>query len=185
MDSFEFNKIAGAILGTLVFVMGISFVTELIFHSELPENPGYVIEIAEASTGDEAEATASAAAEEQSVVALLATADVEKGLKVAKKCAACHSFDNGGANKVGPNLWDVVARKAAAVDGFRYSSALTAYGGENSWTYEELDGFLTSPKTHVSGTSMGFAGLKKPEDRANMIAYLRSLSDSPAPLPAE
>lgn len=180
MDSFEFNKIAGAVLGTLVFVMGLNFLTELVFHSEVPENPGYIIEIAEAATGDAAEAPV-----EVSLAALMAEADADRGQKVAKKCAACHSFDNGGANKVGPNLWNVVNKAAGAVDGFKYSAAMTEYGAEHTWSFEELNAFLASPKKHVSGTSMGFAGLKKPADRANMMAYLRSLSDSPAELPTE
>lgn len=180
MDSFEFNKIAGAVLGTLVFVMGLNFLTELIFHSGAPETPGYIIETAEASTGDAPEAPV-----EVSIAALMAEGDAEKGEKVAKKCAACHTFDNGGANKVGPNLWNVVARAAGAVDGFKYSAAMAAYGAEHTWSFEELNAFLASPKKHVSGTSMGFAGLKKPADRADMMAYLRSLADSPAPLPTE
>lgn len=180
MDAFEFNKIAGALLGTLVFVMGANFLTELIFHSAAPEKPGYVIDVAEASTGDAAEAPV-----EISIASLMAEADADKGVKVAKKCAACHSFDNGGANKVGPNLWNILDRAAGSVSGFKYSAAMTEYGGEHKWTFEELNGFLLKPKAHVSGTSMGFAGLKKPNDRANVMAYLRSLSDSPVPLPTE
>ena len=109
---------------------------------------------------------------------------MDKGKKVARKCAACHSFDEGGANKVGPNLWNVVMRKAGSVEGFKYSSAMTEFGADHSWTFEELNDFLAKPKAHLPGTSMTFAGLKKPDDRADVLAYLRSLSDSPAPLPA-
>ena len=180
MDAFEINKIVGAVLGTLVFVLGLNFLAELVFHSETPEMQGYIIEVAQAPAAGEAEAK-----QETSLAALLAGADADKGQKVAKKCAACHSFDNGGKNKVGPNLWNIVNRAAGSADGFKYSAAMTEFGGAGTWTFENLDGFLTSPKTLVPKTSMSFAGLKKAPDRANMIAYLRSLSDSPAPLPAE
>ena len=181
MDSFELNKIAGAVLGSLVFVMGLGFVSDLVFHSERPDKPGYLIEVATAATGDAAKEEV----EEVSLAALLADADVGKGEKVVKKCVACHSFDNGGANKVGPNLWDIVNKPAAGVDGFKYSAALTEYGGDNTWSFENLDAFLASPKKTVPKTAMAFAGLKKATDRANVLAYLRSLSDSPAPLPTE
>ena len=118
------------------------------------------------------------------VAALLASADLAKGEKVGKKCVACHTFNEGGANKVGPGLYGIVDRPMASVDGFGYSSALTAYADGKSWTYAELNGFLFKPKAHVKGTSMGFAGIKKTADRAAMIAYLRTLAGTPAPLPA-
>ena len=182
MDSFEFNKIAGAVLGTLTFVMLLNFASDLIFHTGLPEKPGYVIDIAEAATGPaDAEAPAKV-----SVAALLSTADSAQGEKVAKKCAACHTFDNGGANKVGPNLWNIVNRKPGGVDGFKYSSAMNDFAGANdAWTFDELNEFLLAPKKHMPGTSMGFAGLRKDKERGDMLAYLRSLSDSPAPVPTE
>ncbi len=113
---------------------------------------------------------------------LLKAADPAAGAKVAAKCKACHGFDKGGPNKVGPNLWDIVGAKQAHLgDAFKYSDALKGLGGE--WTYDALDKFLTAPKEYVPGTKMVFPGLKKPEDRAAVIAYLRSLSDSPKPLP--
>jgi cytochrome c len=114
---------------------------------------------------------------------LLASADLAKGEKVGKKCVACHNFNEGGKNKVGPGLYDIVNRPIASVDGFGYSGALKTYAAEKTWTYEELNGFLYKPKAHVKGTSMGFAGLKKTADRANMIGYLRTLAASPAALP--
>ncbi|MEM8811377.1 MAG: cytochrome c family protein [Pseudomonadota bacterium] len=180
MDSFELNKIAGAILGSLVLVLGVEFLSELIFHSERPETPGYVIEVAEAATETEEEVV-----EVIQIASLLPAAEADKGERVARRCASCHSFEDGGANKVGPNLWNIVGAQAGAVDGFNYSTAMATYGEENSWTFDELDGFLANPKEHVPGTSMGFAGLRKVEDRANLIAYLRSLSNEPVPLPAE
>lgn len=179
MDSFELNKIAGALLGALLFVFGTGFLSELIFTQHHPETPGYVIEVAEAATEEAEEPVVI------SVAALMANAEVSGGERAARKCSACHTFDNGGANKVGPNLWDIVNRQFGAVEGFNYSSALMAVAAEKSWTFDELNGFLQNPRQHLPGTSMGFAGLKKDDERADMLAYLRSLSDSPAPLPTE
>lgn len=179
MDSFEFNKIAGAILGTLLLVMGLGIVADTIFsHHEL-ETPGYSVEVPE-----EGGTTAVAAApEEEPISILLASASVDDGQSVAKKCASCHNFVEGGANKVGPNLWNVVNATPAVHDGFKYSSALQEYSANNVWAYENLNSFLKAPKKYISGTTMGFVGLKKPADRANLIAYLRTLSNDPAPLP--
>jgi len=179
MDSFEFNKIAGAILGTLLLVMGLGIVAETIFHSGEMETPGYVVDVPE----DGSATQTAAAPTEEPIAVLLASATADSGESVAKKCAACHSFDEGGANKVGPNLWNIVNATPAARDGFKYSSALQTYGAENVWAYENLNAFLAAPKKYLKGTSMGFVGLKKPDERADMIAYLRSLSNAPAALP--
>jgi cytochrome c len=113
---------------------------------------------------------------------LLAKADPAKGEASAKKCQACHDFSKGGPNKVGPNLWGVVGRPVASHEGFNYSAALKAKGG--NWTYEDINHFITNPKNYVPGTLMAFAGDPNPEDRANILAYLRTLSDSPVPFPA-
>lgn len=115
------------------------------------------------------------------IAARLAEADAEAGAKVARKCSACHTFDKGGKNKVGPNLWDVVGRDVASAAEYKFSGALAGIGG--AWGYEELDAFLTAPKDFAKGTKMSFAGIKKDSDRADVIAYLRSLSDNPQPLP--
>ncbi|MEM9332499.1 MAG: cytochrome c family protein [Pseudomonadota bacterium] len=188
MDSFEFNKIAMAVLGVAFIVLSVTFASESIFHSKVKKDEdgaivmGYAVEVAEASTQTSDEPAGPAY---EPVTALLASADLATGEKVFRKCAACHTNEEGGANKVGPALYGVVEREIAAVDGFSYSSALRAYGEGKTWTYDELNGFLWKPKTFVKGTSMGFAGVKKVDERAALIAYLRSLSASPAPLPAE
>ena len=111
----------------------------------------------------------------------LAGAAVQAGAKSARICKACHNFEEGGAAKIGPPLWGVVGRDIASVEDFKYSEALTEKEGD--WSYENLDAFLTQPKEWAPGTKMAFAGIKKPEDRANVILYLRSLSENPAPLP--
>ena len=181
MDSFEWNKVGMAVLGTVFVVMGLNFTAGSLFKAHKPETPGYEIEVAEASTGGEAEETGPAF---DPISPLLASADVVAGEKQAKKCASCHTFDEGGANKVGPALYGIVDRAIAGLDGFGYSAALTEYGNGKTWTYEELNGFLWKPKTFVKGTSMGFGGIRKADDRADLVAYLRSLSANPSPLPA-
>ncbi|WP_292680933.1 cytochrome c family protein, partial [Mesorhizobium sp.] len=120
------------------------------------------------------------------IAELLATANVEQGAAVFKKCQACHSGEKGGPNKVGPDLWDLIDRPVAEHEGFAYSAGMKEFskGGAEKWTYDNLNHFITSPKKLVKGTAMGFAGLPKDEDRANVIAYLRTLSDNPKPLPA-
>jgi cytochrome c len=145
-----------------------------------PEQPaaGTAEQPAPADTGQQVAATPPGGG----IAELLKSADPAAGAKVAAKCKACHGFDKGGPNKVGPNLWDIVGNKQAHLgDGFKYSDALKGLGGE--WSYDALDRFLTAPKAYVPGTKMVFPGLKKPEDRAAVIAYLRTLSDSPKPLP--
>ncbi len=179
MDSFEWNKVFAALLTVAFVLLGLNFLSDGLFSSKNPEKAGYEIE------GGAVAATSSGPAEVEveSVNALLASATPEAGLKAAKKCTACHTMNEGGANKVGPGLYGIVNRAIASVDGFGYSGALKAYGEGKTWTYEELNGFLYKPKAHVKGTSMGFAGIKKTEERAAMIAYLRSLAADPAPLP--
>ena len=183
MDSFELNKMAGAFLGVVFVVMSISIVSDAIFDSPAPEKAGYAIEVEGGDSHGGGEAKADTGPEP--IAPLLASADVEAGKKVFKKCAACHTTDEGGANKVGPNLWDIVNRPMASADGFNYSSSLSEFSSGNSvvWDYAHLNGFLLKPKAYVKGTSMGFAGLKKVEDRANIVAYLRTFASSPAALP--
>jgi cytochrome c len=184
MNSSYFNSAAGAFLGILFVLMTLSIVSEGIYEAPEPATEGFLIEVAEG--GGEASAPAEEAAPEL-IAPLLASADPAKGEAVFKKCAACHSNDAASANKVGPGLWNIVNRPVAAHEGFKYSAAMTEFaeGGSVVWDYEHLSNFLAAPKKYIKGTAMGFAGLKKIEDRANLIAYLRTIADSPAPLPAE
>lgn len=183
MDSFEFNKVLGALLGTAFVAFSISIVSDSIFASPVPEKPGFAIEAAE--EGAAGEGGGEAAPAETPIAQLLAAASAEAGAAVFKKCAACHTADNGGPNKVGPNLWNIVNRPIASHEGFAYSGPMKEFsqGGSVVWDFEHLSNFIASPKGLVKGTAMGFAGIKKPDERANLIAYLRTLSDSPAPLP--
>ena len=179
MDSFEINKMIGALLGVVFIVFSVSIISDAIFAAPVPEKEGFVIEAAEPEEGGAKETVA-----EVPIAVLLASADADAGAAVFKKCAACHTGDKGGPNKVGPNLWNIVNRPVASHEGFSYSSAMKAFAeGGTVWDYDHLNHFLTSPKGLVKGTAMGFAGVKKPEERANLIAYLRTLADSPVPLP--
>ncbi|MFY9294092.1 MAG: c-type cytochrome [Methylorubrum rhodinum] len=178
MDSFELNKVAGAVLGALLFAVGSGFVAELIYHPKPAGNAGYPLPEPE----PKAASSEAAAPKAEPIAVRLASADAEKGKAGTKACAACHSFEKGGPNKVGPHLWDVVERQKAHEPGFEYSAGLKEKGG--TWTYDDLDHFLENPKAYVKGTKMAFAGIGSPTERANVVAYLRTLSDSPKPLPA-
>jgi cytochrome c len=180
MDSFELNKIAGAILGTGVFAMGLGVISDILFEQEPPEKPGYVIEVAEAAPT----AAGQEAPKAVPLPELLAKADVAKGESISKKCTACHSLEKGGPNKIGPGLWGVVDRPIAAHEGFAYSEGMKSYAATaKTWTFDNLNHFLTNPKAAVAGTAMSFAGVKNDQDRADLLAYLRTLADSPVPLP--
>ncbi|MEK9886604.1 MAG: cytochrome c family protein [Candidatus Pelagibacter sp.] len=179
MDSFEINKIVAAVLLVALLVIGIGKLSNVIFYVEKPEKPGYAVEVQQASTST----TATATVEDKTVdiAALMALGDVNAGEKIFKKCAACHSINQGGANKIGPALYNVVGRKIGGVADYKYSKAFVEYGKE--WNFEELNGFLTKPSKWIKGTKMAYAGLRKEEDRASVIKYLNQNSDSPLPLP--
>jgi cytochrome c len=181
MDSFEYNKLIGAFLGAVFVVFSVGIVSDAIFAAPHPEKEGFIIEAAEPEAG----AGGEAAPTEEPIAVRLATADPVAGEAVHKKCTACHTTEQGGPNKVGPNLWDIVNRPVASHEGFAYSTPMKEFsqGGSVVWDYDHLDQFLTSPKGLVKGTAMGFAGVKNPAERANLIAYLRTLADTPAPLP--
>jgi cytochrome c len=181
MDSFEYNKLIGAFLGAVFVVFSVGIVSDAIFAAPHPEKEGFIIEAAEPEAG----AGGESAPAEEPIAVRLATADPVAGEAVHKKCTACHTTEKGGPNKVGPNLWDIVNRPVASHEGFAYSTPMKEFsqGGSVVWDYDHLDQFLTSPKGLVKGTAMGFAGVKNPAERANLIAYLRTLADTPAPLP--
>jgi cytochrome c len=182
MDSFEFNKIAGAVLGTALVVFGLNELSKIIYHAPEPEKPGFAIEVAEAAGSGEAAAETPAAPAE-SLGTLLASADATKGQAVIQACAACHDGSKGGPNKVGPNLWGIVGRMHGVHEGFAYSEAMAALK-DKPWSYEALNEFLIKPSAAIPGTKMGYGGLKKDADRANLLAYLATLSDSLMPFPA-
>ena len=177
MDSFEINKIIAAILVTVLLVLGIGKISDVIFHVEQPSVAGYKVEI---ELSGETASQASAGAETD-IAALLAMGSVEDGEKVFKKCAACHSINAGGKNNIGPKLWNVMFRPVGSVADYKYSKALSSYGKE--WSWEEMNGFLLKPAKWIKGNKMGFAGLKKDEDRASVILYLNKNSDNPKQLP--
>lgn len=177
-SSLEVNKALAAILVAGIIASGSGVVSRILFPSHVLEESAYQIDTAAVeATGEEA------AGEEEvaSIGELLAVADADAGASLAKKCTACHSLEQGGPNKIGPGLWGIVNRPLGGAADFGYSSAIVDHGGV--WDYESLNAFLTNPKGWAPGTKMAFAGLKKPEDRANLILFLRSLADSPEPLP--
>ena len=181
MDSFEFNKIAGAVLASLLVVLGVGmFLAPTLYHAEEPAQQAYIVEgVEEAGEGGGA---AAAPEPELPIEALIAAATVDKGERVARRCVACHSFEQGGANKIGPNLWNIMGGKKAHLDNFNYSAAMSGFGGE--WNWETLNANLEKPQRYMPGTIMSFAGLSKAEDRAAVMTYLASLASSPYPKPA-
>lgn len=178
MDSFELNKILGALLGTCLVMLSLNIAAGAIFAPSTPEKPGYDIAVPETPAAGE---PAKPAEPEKPIAVLLADSDPKKGEASAKKCHACHTFEKGGPNRVGPNLWGIVGRAKASHEGFNYSSAMKEKGGE--WTYEDLNHFIASPKKFVPGTNMTFAGISRDGERADLINYLHTLSDNPGPLP--
>lgn len=171
MDSFEFNKLAGAVLAALLAIFGTRTLVSELRHDKPVEKPGYIVEVASTDAGSSS--SGGTATEEPDVAALLATADVAAGDKLFKKCSACHTRKAGAAHRVGPNLHGIADRDIASAAGFAYSTALE--GKDGIWDASALDAFLKSPKAFAKGTKMAFAGLKKPQQRANMIKYLQSL----------
>ena len=180
MDSFELNKIIAAILMVALLIIGIGKLSNVIFHVEKPETPGYSVEV-EQTTVASSETSSQATEDKIDIAALIAMGDIATGEKVFKKCAACHSIVKGGKNNIGPALYNVVGRQVGVVNDYKYSKALSGYGKE--WTFEELNGYLLKPAKWIKGTKMAFAGLRKEKDRASVILYLNQNSDNPLPLP--
>ena len=181
MDSFELNKIIGAVLLTALIIIGIGKFTDILFHVEKPKESAYKIEGLEVAATTASGQEAVKVVEAVDIKALLAMGDLAHGEKVFKKCAACHSIVKGGKNNIGPALYNVVGRKVGIIEDYKYSKSLASYNKE--WTLEELNGYLTKPAKWIKGTKMAFAGLRKEKDRASVIKYLNENSDSPIPLP--
>ena len=177
MDSFELNKILGAVLGTCLVLLALNITAGALFAPHTPEKPGYEIAVQEehgAKPGEQAPA-------EEPLPVRLASADVPRGETSSKKCAACHTFGKGEPNRVGPNLWGIVGRQKASEAGFNYSAAMKAQKG--NWTLEDLDHYLANPRALVPGTNMTFAGIPRGKERADLLAFLNTKADNPAPLP--
>ncbi len=178
MSDLELNKVAAGVLIGGLIAMAVGTVANVLYKPEIdPEKRGYSIEVAEDTGGD-----AGGVAEEViDIATLLAAADAENGKKVAKKCLSCHTFEKGGAHKTGPNLYNIIGDKFASSDDFKYSKAFYALNG--GWDYGNLFEFLRKPKKYVKGTKMSFAGIKKPEDIADLLLYMRQQGDNQPPLP--
>jgi cytochrome c len=179
MDSFELNKIIAAILMVALLVIGLDKMADGIFLVKKPKKPGYKIEVESQLSSEISQATE--VVEKIDINAIMVLGDITSGEKIFKKCAACHSINKGGKNKIGPALYNVVGRAVGGVDDYKYSKALASYG--KKWNFEELNGFLTKPSSYLKGTKMSYAGLRKETDRASVIKYLNQNSDSPMLLP--
>ena len=177
MDSFEINKIITAVLLVVLVIFGVGKISDLVFEVKKPDIDGYKVEV----NVKGATATQASSESQVDIAALLAMGDIAHGEKVYKKCKACHSIKQGGGNKIGPALWNVIFRPVGSITDYKYSKALSSYGKE--WTWEEMNGFLIKPSTWIKGNKMGFAGLKNEKDRASVILYLNQNSDNPKPLP--
>ena len=175
MNSFEINKIITAILVTILVVFGIGKISDIIFNKDDKNIVAYKVE------APEGEALQASVESSVDISALLAMGDVAHGEKVYKKCKACHSIKQGGGNKIGPALWNVIFRPVGSITDYKYSKALSSYGKE--WTWEEMNGFLIKPSKWIPNNKMGFAGLKSEKDRASVILYLNQNSENPKPLP--
>ena len=181
MDSHEWNKIIGGVLGTVLFILVVRAVGEAIFFPEEPEEPAIKIAGTETAPAEGAAPAAPAESLPDFAVAIPA-ADAMQGAMIAERCMVCHGWDKGGPAMIGPNLYGVVGRPKAMEAGFDYSPALREKGG--NWSYEDLYHFLQQPGVFAPGTKMAFAGLPRTQDKLNLIAFLRMQADTPAELPA-
>lgn len=183
MSALGINKLVAAVLVAGLVFMAINVEVDEFWHETTPDSIHYPLP--ESADQESAEEIVEEAADDMSpsILGLIAAADTAAGQKVVKKCTTCHDLAKNGPDKIGPNLWNIVGSQMAARQGYKYSDALVGLGGQ--WGYAELDAFLTKPRAFAPGTKMSFGGLKKPADRASIIAFLRMLSDNPAALPGE
>ena len=176
MDSFEINKIVAALIVVFLLVFGIGKISDIVFYVEKPTSSAYKVEMTAATSSKDSDSVQSV-----DISALLALGTVDHGQKVFKKCSACHSIKKGGRNNIGPALYNVLGRNMGALEDYKYSKALIAFGKD--WTFQEMNSFLIKPATYIKGTKMAFAGLKKEKDRASVILYMNANADNPLPLP--
>jgi len=175
MDELELSKVVGVGCAAMLAFVGLTEISHGVVSMDTLDEPAYAIEVAEGEGGAEEEVI--------SVAAIMASADAAGGKKVFNSCKGCHSAESDGAAKTGPNLWGVMGRDIASADGFGYSAALTEKDG--AWDWEAMNAFLTNPKAYAKGTAMKYNGVKKDQDRANLMAWLNEQSDSAIPLPTE
>ena len=180
MDSFEINKIIAAVLLTALLVIGIGKFADVLFHVDKPKQSAYKVEGLEIVTSSTTQEKAKIE-EKVDIAKLLAMGDLAHGEIVFKKCSACHMIASDGKNMIGPNLWNVIGRKAGSVGDYKYSKAMVAYAKQ--WSFEEMNSYLIKPQAYIKGTKMAFAGLRKEKDRASVILYMNSKSNNPKPLP--
>jgi cytochrome c len=180
MDTFELNKVLGAVLATCLGLQALHLFAGTIFAEQIPAKPGYEVAVKEETPSGGAAAPKEP---EKPIEERLASADADRGKSVTRVCQTCHTFEKGGPNRIGPNLWGVVERQRASEAGYGYSAAMKAKGGK--WDFGELDKFLTHPQSYIPGTKMTFAGVQSDKQRADLIAYLRTLADNPVAMPKQ
>ena len=174
------NKIIVSVILAIILVFGINKIADVIFYVEKPEKSAYQVDSVTTVASTTTTETNSVGSDSGNIMALFASTNAADGAKVFKKCAACHSIAEGGANKIGPALWGVIGRKAGSAPNYKYSKAMAAHG--KTWTFEEMNSFLIKPKEWIKGTKMSFAGLKNAKDRAAVILYMNENTNSPLPL---
>ena len=174
------NKIIVSIVLAVILILGINKITDAIFYVEKPEKSAYQVASIATDNNSATTETNSVSSGSGDIMAMFASTSAAEGAKVFKKCAACHSINEGGSNKIGPALWGVLGRSVGSVPDYKYSKAMAAYG--KNWSFEEMNGFLIKPKDWIKGTKMSFAGLKKTEDRAAVILYMNENTNSPLQL---
>jgi len=174
------NKIIVSVILAIILVFGINKIADVIFYVEKPEKSAYQVDSVTTVASTTTTETNSVGSDSGNIMALFASTNADDGAKVFKKCAACHSIAEGGANKIGPALWGVIGRKAGSAPNYKYSKAMAAYS--KNWSFEEMNGFLIKPKDWIKGTKMSFAGLKNAKDRASVILYMNKNSSNPLPI---